>query len=45
LLIKYNKYNDLPHVLALQVVIFGLGLFFDYLLGALRRWLFPYSKF
>ena len=44
LLIKYNKYNDLPHVLALQVVIFGLGLFFDYLLGALRRWLFPYTK-
>ncbi len=44
LLIKYNKYNDLPHVLALQVVIFGLGLFFDYLLGGLRRWLFPYTN-
>ena len=44
LLIKYNKYNDLPHVLALQGVIFGLGLFFDYLLGRLRRWLFPYTK-
>jgi ABC-type nitrate/sulfonate/bicarbonate transport system permease component len=44
LLIKYNKYNDLPHVLALQAVIFGIGLCFDYLLGSLRRWLFPYTK-
>ena len=44
LLIKYNKYNDLPHVLALQVVIFGIGLSLDYLLGSLRRWLFPYTK-
>jgi len=44
LLIKYNKYNDLVHVMALQVVIFGLGLFFDYLLGRLRHWLFPYTK-
>lgn len=44
LLIKYNKYNDMTHVLALQAVIFGLGLFFDYLLGTLRRWIFPYTK-
>lgn len=44
LLIKYNKYNDLVHVMSLQVVIFGLGLFFDYLLGRLRYWLFPYTK-
>jgi NitT/TauT family transport system permease protein len=43
LLIKYNKYNDLVHVMSLQVVIFGLGLFFDYLLGRLRHWLFPYT--
>ena len=40
LLIKYNKYNDLPHVLALQAVIFGIGLCLDYLLGTLRHWLF-----
>ena len=33
LMIKYNKYNDLPHVLGLQAVILGLGLCFDYLLG------------
>ena len=44
LLIKYNKYNDLPHVLALQAVIFGIGLCLDYLLGKLRHWLFPYTK-
>jgi NitT/TauT family transport system permease protein len=44
LLIKYNKYNDLPHVLALQAVIFGIGLCLDYLLGAMRHWLFPYTK-
>lgn len=44
MLIKYNKYNDLTNVLALQLVIFVLGLFFDYLLGTLRQWLFPYTK-
>jgi NitT/TauT family transport system permease protein len=44
LLIKYNKYNDLPHVLALQAVIFGIGLFFDYALGSLRRWFFPFTR-
>jgi NitT/TauT family transport system permease protein len=44
LLIKYNKYNDLPHVLALQAVIFGIGLCLDYLLGEMRHWLFPYTK-
>jgi len=44
LLIKYNKYNDLPHVLALQAIVLGLGLCFDYGLGLLRRWLFAYTK-
>lgn len=43
LLIKYNKYNDLTNVLALQLVIFFLGLFFDFLLTSIRKWLFPYS--
>jgi sulfonate transport system permease protein len=43
LLIKYNKYNDLTHVLALQGMIFVIGLCFDYLLGMLRHWLFPYT--
>jgi sulfonate transport system permease protein len=44
LLIKYNKFNDLTHVLALQLVIFLIGLCFDYSLGTLRKWLFPYTK-
>ena len=44
LLIKYNKYNDLTNVIALQLLIFLIGLCFDYLLGSLRQWLFPYSK-
>jgi NitT/TauT family transport system permease protein len=45
LLIKFNKYNDLTNVLAIQLAIFVIGLCFDYLLGTLRHWLFPYSKF
>lgn len=44
LLIKYNKYNDLTNVLALQLVIFLVGLGFDYLMGMMRKWLFPYTK-
>jgi sulfonate transport system permease protein len=44
LLIKYNKYNDLTNVLALQLVIFIIGVGFDYLLGSLKRWLFPYTQ-
>lgn len=44
LLIKYNKYNDLTHVIALQLVLFIIGLFFDFLLGITRHWLFPHSK-
>lgn len=45
LLIKYNKYNDLTNVVAIQVIIFSLGLFFDFLLGTIKVWLLPYSKF
>jgi sulfonate transport system permease protein len=44
LLIRHNKYNDLTHVLALQVIIFAIGLCLDYGLGALREWLFPYTR-
>ena len=44
MLIKYNKYNDLTNVVALQLVIFLIGLCFDYLLGTTRHWLFPHSK-
>jgi NitT/TauT family transport system permease protein len=44
LLIKYNKYNDLTNVLALQLVIFLIGICFDYLLGTIRHWLFPHTR-
>jgi sulfonate transport system permease protein len=44
LIIKYNKYNDLTNVLALQLVIFLIGLGFDYMLGATRKWFFPYTN-
>lgn len=44
MLIKYNKYNDITSVLALQLVIFLLGLLFDFLLGLMKTWLFPYTK-
>lgn len=44
LLIKYNKYNDLTNVLALQLVIFLIGICFDFLLGTMRKWLFPHTK-
>lgn len=44
LLIKYNKYNDMANVLALQGVIFLVGVGFDYLLGALKKWFFPYTR-
>jgi sulfonate transport system permease protein len=44
LLIKYNKYNDLTHVIALQLLIFIIGLGFDFLLSNMRRWLFPHTK-
>lgn len=44
LLIKSNKYIDLSTVFAILVIIFGLGIFFDYLLKNMRHWLFPYTK-
>jgi len=44
LLIKYNKYNDITVVVALQFVLFLTGLCFDWLLGFLRQWLFPYTR-
>lgn len=44
MLIKSNKYVDLPGVFAIMLVIFVLGIICDYLLGLLRHWLFPYTK-
>ena len=44
MLIKSNKYIDLGTVFAVLVIIFGVGVFFDYLLKNLRFWFFPYTK-
>ena len=44
LLIKANKYVNMPRVFALLVVILTLGIFFDFLLGFARAWLFPYTR-
>jgi ABC-type nitrate/sulfonate/bicarbonate transport system permease component len=44
MLIKSNKYIDLSTVFAILVIIFGLGIFFDYMLAQIRFWLFPYTK-
>lgn len=44
MLIKSNKYIDLGSVFAILVIIFTIGVFFDYLLKQLRSWFFPYTK-
>jgi ABC-type nitrate/sulfonate/bicarbonate transport system permease component len=44
MLIKSNKYIDLPTVFGLLFIILMLGIFFDYILGRMRVWLFPYAK-
>jgi NitT/TauT family transport system permease protein len=44
MLIKSNKYIDLSTVFAILVIIFAIGVFFDYLLKNMRYWLFPYTK-
>jgi NitT/TauT family transport system permease protein len=42
-LINENKYFRLEGVFAIQLVILAVGLFQDYLLGALRRLCCPYA--
>ncbi|MGE7773716.1 ABC transporter permease [Chitinophaga sp. NPDC101104] len=44
MLIKANKYVQLDVVFGLLVIIFLLGMAFDYILGLFRHWLFPYTK-
>lgn len=44
LLIKSNKYIDLGTVFAILVIIFTIGVCFDYLLKKIRSWMFPYTK-
>ncbi|WP_343304231.1 ABC transporter permease subunit [Chitinophaga niabensis] len=44
MLIKANKYVQLDIVFATLLIIFALGIFFDFILGLFRHWLFPYTK-
>ncbi|WP_346316489.1 ABC transporter permease subunit [Chitinophaga sp. YIM B06452] len=44
MLIKANKYVQLDIVFGTLVIIFVLGIFFDFILGLFRHWLFPYTK-
>lgn len=44
MLIKSNKYIDLSTVFGILVLIFVMGVVWDYLLGLIRIWLFPYTN-
>lgn len=44
MLIKSSKYIDLGTVFSILIIIFVVGVFFDFLLGKLRHWLFPYTN-
>ena len=43
-LIRANKILDLPKVFAVMIIIFMVGLAFDFVLNFTRRWLFPYCR-
>jgi ABC-type nitrate/sulfonate/bicarbonate transport system permease component len=42
MLIKANKYVDLGSVFSILVIILIIGILFDFLIGTMRKWLFPY---
>lgn len=44
MLIKSSKYINMANVFAVLFIIFMIGVLFDYLLGKMRHWLFPYTK-
>jgi NitT/TauT family transport system permease protein len=44
MLIKSNKYIDLGTVFAILIIIFGLGVCFDFLLAKMRLWFFPFTN-
>jgi NitT/TauT family transport system permease protein len=44
MLIKANKYVDLGSVFSILVIVLIIGIFFDYLIGSMRKWLFPYVR-
>ncbi len=45
LLYKYNKYNQLEPIFALQIIIFALGVAFDYALSKIRYATFPHVRY
>ncbi|MDB5035019.1 MAG: transporter permease subunit [Chlorobi bacterium] len=44
MLIKSNKFINIDNAFAILTIVFLFGIFFDYLLGVIRGWLFPYTK-
>ncbi len=44
MLIKSNKYIDLGTVFAVLIIIFLIGVCFDFLLAKIRVWFFPYTN-
>jgi NitT/TauT family transport system permease protein len=44
LLIKSNKFIDLGTVFAILIIIFVIGVCFDFLLAKMRTWFFPYTN-
>lgn len=44
LLFKCDKYNQLDRIFALQIIIFAMGMFFDFAIKRLRYKMFPYKK-
>lgn len=44
MLIKTNRPINLSKAFALLIVIFFVGMLFDFLLGKIRSWLFPYTN-
>ncbi len=44
MLIKSGKYIDLANVFSILFSILLIGILFDFLLGYIRKWLFPYTK-
>lgn len=44
MLFRFNKYNQLDKIFALQIVVFSLGMLFDYLLLQTRYLAFPHVK-
>jgi ABC-type nitrate/sulfonate/bicarbonate transport system permease component len=43
MMIKSNKYVMMNDVFAILIMIFGIGLLFDYLFSVAKVWLFPYT--